>query len=619
MSAIWGVVDLNKHVLDEAQCRIMEEVYRSKKIDRVDTFFLRDFYMGCGIQYVTKEAKEEKFPYFDNKEKYLVADAILDNREQLKISFDMRMKESLQGIDGSILFEAVSQDINRALDEMLGAYAFAYYDKCREEFYLVSDAVGNRSVYYLYDNGRVYFSTLLNSIKAVVNNARKTSSETTDELKQALDINQNWFNNYFDMDDLRVVLEPMETPYRRIFRVEPGEIVTFTAEGLEKKAYWNPLKNRNTKQLTSDAEYKELVCNTFKECVESLIRDGSETAILLSGGLDSNAVAAYAAPRLKALGRKLYSFTSVPDKKASRIPNNRYYVEDETEYIEELQKYHYNLEPDYIDASEGDLLAENRKLLEVFEIPFKTVLNMPWIYRAYKAAADKGCGIILTGQYGNITISHGDFMVYFVTLFRQCKWLRLIKEVNIYSKKYRRSRKDIYKDILKAEKEVSFKYFSRYMYDKNALRQVGETEVKMSLDTGIVSRDPTRDKRIIELVLSLPVDQFVKQGVARRLVREYMKDVIPAKIVSDEFHRGRQGVGARRLMENSWEYIASELAGDFERVLKIFRKLEFMDIKTAKAKLEDKAKLFDPENEFEKVKLMYTGLTCEYLEKNYHE
>ena len=619
MSAIWGVVDLNKHVLDEARCRIMEEVYRSKKIDRVDTFFLRDFYMGCGIQYVTKEAKEERLPYSDGNEKYLVADVILDNREQLKMGFHMLNEASLNGVDGSILFEAVSQDINRALDEMLGAYAFAYYDKSREEFYLASDVVGNRSVYYLYDNGRVYFSTLLDSIKAVVSIERETSSDATDLLKQALDINKNWFKNYFDMDDLRVVSEPTETPYRGIFRVEPGEIVTFTAEGFEKKAYWNPLKNRKTKRLASDAEYKELVCNTFKESVESLIRDGSETAILLSGGLDSNAVAAYAAPRLKALGRKLYSFTSVPDKKASRIPNNQYYVEDETEYIEELQKYHYNLEPDYIDASEGDLLAENRKLLEIFEIPFKTVLNMPWIYRAYKAAEDKGCGIILTGQYGNITISHGDFMVYFVTLFRQGKWLRLIKEVNIYSKKYRRSRKDIYKDILKAEKEVSFKYFSKYMYDKNALRQVGETEVKMSLDIGIIPRDPTRDKRIIELVLSLPVDQFVKQGVARRLVREYMKDVIPTKIVSDEFHRGRQGVGARRLMENSWEYIASELAGGFERVLKIFRKLEFTDIKTAKAKLEDKAKLFDPENEFEAVKLMYTGLTCEYLEKNYHE
>lgn len=619
MSAIWGVVDLNKHVLDEAQCRIMEEVYRSKKIDRVDTFFLRNFYMGCGIQYVINEAKVEKFPYSDGKEKYLVADVILDNREQLKTSFDVQRQESLQGIDGSILFEAVSQDINRALDEMLGAYVFAYYDKSREVFYLASDVVGNRSVYYLYDNGRVYFSTLLDSIKEVVSKENETLSDTTDVLKQALDINKNWFKNYFDMDDLRVVSEPTETPYRGIFRVEPGEIVTFTAEGFEKKAYWNPLKDRKMKKLASDAEYKELVCNTFKECVESVIREGSETAILLSGGLDSNAVAAYAAPKLKRHGRRLYSFTSVPDKKASRIPNDRYYVDDETEYIEELQKRHDNLVPEYIDTSEGNLLEENRKLQAVFEIPFKTVLNMPWIYRAYKTAADKGCGVLLSGQYGNVTISHGDFKVFFVTLFRTGKWFRMIKEVNIYSKKYRRSRKQIYKEILCAKKEENFKNFSRYMYDKNALRQVGETEVKFSLDVGIIPRDPTRDKRLIELVLSLPQEQFVKQGQARRLVREYMKDVIPAKIATDEFHRGRQGVGSGKLMKVTWDEIATELDGSFEKAEEVSRDIGCIDINEARQRLWDKDMLFAPENEFEPVKLMYSGLTCEYLEKNYHE
>ena len=37
------------------------------------------------------------------------------------MGFHMLNEASLNGVDGSILFEAVSQDINRALDEMLGA------------------------------------------------------------------------------------------------------------------------------------------------------------------------------------------------------------------------------------------------------------------------------------------------------------------------------------------------------------------------------------------------------------------------------------------------------------------------------------------------------------------
>ena len=593
MSAIWGIVDLNKKELAEEEFCQMEKVYRSKKIDRIDTFFQLHFCMGCGLQYAVKEAREEKFPYSAEANRYFVADAILDNREEIKAAFGIT-----KDVDGAIMFEALQKDWNRAQDQMLGAYAFAHYDCEKNELLLVSDAVGNRSVYYMYEDGRVYFSTLLDAI-------------TT--LRSGLQVNKSWFDNYFDLKDLRVVAEPRETPYQGIYRVEPGEVVKFTATGMERRAYWNPFKNRKTIKLSSDEEYKELVCSVFKECVEALIREGSETAILLSGGLDSNAVAAYAAPKLKEQGRKLYSFTSVPNKEKSRIPNNQYYVEDETEYIEELQKWHDNLEPEYVDASEGNLLTQNREIQRVLEIPFKTVLNMPWIYRAYKMAAEKGCGIILSGQYGNVTISYGDFHCLFVTLLQKGRFIRLIKEINAYSRHYRKSRKMILENTLKAPKEDNFKAFSRYMYDKNALRQVGEAEVKYSLETGIIPRDPTRDKRVIELVLSLPLERFVSGGQERRLVRQYMKDVIPEKIAGDEFHRGRQGMGCRRIMYEQWDEISAELGKAFA----LKKAEEYFDTETAGLALQNREKLFEPDNGFEMVKLMYSGLTCEYLEKKY--
>ncbi len=591
MSAIWGIVDLNNNKPAEGDFSRMEKVYRSKKIDRIDTFFQLHFYMGCGLQYAVKEAREEHFPYGDGENRYFVADAILDNRKEIKEYFGIAADT-----DGAIMYHALQRDWDGALDNMLGAYAFAYYDKEKSELSLVNDVVGNRSVYYLYENGRVYFSTLLEAITNV---------------KKGLQVNKTWFKNYFGLNDLRVVSEARETPYQGIYRVEPGEVVKFTANGMERRAYWDPFKNRKTIKLSSDEEYKELVCSVFKECVESLIRDGSETAILLSGGLDSNAVAAYAAPKLKEIGRKLYSFTSVPNKEKSRIPKNQYYVEDETEYIEELQTCHSNLEPEYVDASEGNLLAQNREIQRVLEIPFKTVLNMPWIYRAYKMAAEKGCGIMLSGQYGNVTISYGDFHCLFVTLLQKGRVLRMIKEINAYSRRYKTSRKLILKNVLQAPKEDNFKVFSRYMYDKNALRQVGETEVKYSLETGIIPRDPTRDKRLIELVLSLPLEIFVSDGRERRLVREYMKDIIPEKIVSDVFHRGRQGIGCRKNMYEQWDEITLELEKSFAWE----GAGEYVDTEAVKAKMENRGELFAPDNGFEMVKLMYSGLTLEYLER----
>lgn len=598
MSAIWGVIDLNKKCLTESEVRRMEEVYRSKKIDRIDTFFQWHIYLGCGIQYVTEEAAKEQFPYTDGLGRYLVGDVILDNRAELQKKYNCAGKLSKDEVDGSILFDAVSENMETALNDMLGAYAFACYDEKENKLQLVSDAVGNRSVYYCIEGDRVYFSSLLEPVLKFVGEKK---------------VNEEWFHNYFGQDNLRVVAEARQTPYRGIFRVEPGEIVTITATGIERKAYWDPFKHRKTLKYKSDKEYRAHVLSVFGACVEDVIRKGKETAILLSGGLDSNAVAAFAAPKLNREGKKLYSFTSVPDKEKRRIPSNVYYVEDESEYIEELQKFHHNLEPEYIDSSEGDFFKENEKIQDILEIPFKTVLNMPWIYKAYKKAAEKNCGILLSGQYGNITISYGDFRCLFVTLLQKGRLLRLMEEVNAYSKSYKKSRKWIYKDLLKAKREDNFANYTRYMYDKIALRQMGETELKFSLDTGIVPRDPTRDKRLIELVLCLPQEQFVRKGTERRLVRDYMKGLIPEKIVSDRFHRGRQGVGSERLMKAQWQEIAPKL----EEVFCSAGAEGFFDVQKAKEKLADRDNLLAQDNEFEMIKLIYSGLTSQYLEKKY--
>lgn len=597
MSAIWGAVNLQGNDLTEENIRRMESVYRTKKIDRIDSCFRKHFYFGCGIQFAIKEAEEENFPYADGKGLFCVADAILDNRDELRKCFKLTSSLSQQGIDGSILFEAVKQDMDRALNQMLGAYAFAFYNENQNKLWLASDAVGNRSVYYLYDGNCVYFSTLMEAIV---------------ELFPDLSVNHKWFKNYFEQENLQVVAEARETPYERIYRVEPGEIVCFLSDGVKREEYWNPFNKRKKLKLETDTEYKLLVNSVFQKCVQSVIREGKETAILLSGGLDSNAVAAYAAPFLAEKEKKLYSFTSVPDKSGSPIPANEYYVEDESAYIYELKKYHENLEASFIDTSEGDLLEENRKVLEILEIPFKTVLNMPWIYKAYLQAASKGCGIMLSGQYGNITISFGNFQCLFVTLLRDGRICRLVKEVNAYSKKYKKSRKWIYREALKASPKDHFRYYSQYMYDKVSLRQIGEAEVKFSLETGIIPRDPTRDKRLIELVLSLPLEQFVQQGCSRRLVRQYMADIIPQMIISDEFHRGRQGVGCRRLMKKDWRRIAAELQKDYNMPF-VDR---YFDTESAKQLLYGDV-LFRTENEFEMIKLMYSGLTCEYLRKIY--
>lgn len=566
MSAIWGIVDLcagwTKAQRNNCAGSLREEALRMRQaygtscLDRIQEKTEETYYLACGVQNVTREAVEENFPYEKKGEhgSLFVADVILDNRAELTQRFGST-RNLCSHPDGEILYECFCRQPEETLAVARGAYACAYLEPGKRRLTLFGDAVGNRAVYYFQEGKRVWFSTLLAGITC---------------LREHWEENRGWFDRFYGIRDLRAVSEPRETPYAGILRLSPGEIAVFTEEGVHRREYWDPFAGRKILRGKTEAEYGELVTTVFRHCVEDVIRegrggrDGIKTGILLSGGLDSNAVAAYAAPYLAARGKKLYSFTSVPEEKErDRIPG-QFAVEDERRSVELVRRLHGNLEPEYLVTNRGDLLSENRRLRELLEVPHKAVLNLPWMYESYRRAAGKGCRILLSGQYGNITISYGDFRSLFLTLLHQGRWNSLVREINAYSRKYRRSRKWIWKDLLTAGDGQDHDRIARYMYDKNALRQIGEYEVKLSLATGVVPRDPTRDKRLIALVLSLPVEQFTHAGQERRLVRQYLKGKIPPEILEDEFHKGRQGVGSGELLAAQWERICEALPGTSE-------------------------------------------------------
>ena len=90
MSAIWGIVDLSV-AQSEAQRKNragnlweealrMRQAYRTSCLDRIQEKREATYYLACGVQNVTREAVEERFPYERKGERrsLFVADVILD-------------------------------------------------------------------------------------------------------------------------------------------------------------------------------------------------------------------------------------------------------------------------------------------------------------------------------------------------------------------------------------------------------------------------------------------------------------------------------------------------------------------------------------------------------------
>lgn len=677
MSAIWGIIDLDRKEITADEMEKMTQPYREKAIDRIETFTRDGIFMACGIQYVTPEARYEKAVYTeDGATRYLSGDILLDNRSELIGKYQLaetkpakdesakgepannepkktesvsstqsknkagknesaKIKDTAPLSDGYILSACYFKDPETAIHDLLGAYVFVDYDQDTHTVRIINDISSNRSLYYSLVGNRLYYSTLIEPLAEASGNHKRNKKAILDFLS----------NESFDSySDLRYTL------YENIYLLAANEIVTVSANKLTRTFYWHPETDIKVTAGKGDDYYKERFIAVLQECVSSYLRTVDETAILLSGGLDSTAVGAMAAPLLEARGRKLYSYTWVP---SAGFDEEKFavdvYFPNERKLVNLFCDRYTNIIPEFVTNNGKDLWTERFELMHVMEAPYKSIQNLNWIYHAYQDAAKKNCRILLTGQCGNTTFSSGDILTLLNTMLLHGHLRRMAATIKEYSRVHHCGRRFLYRALLdqmkerkssprrfykdsfiKKDKLKQYKLYKLIMKD-NAFeipkystvsfhrsfmnnramhRHMCEGETKFSLETGVISRDPTRDKRLITLLLSYPYTQFVDATYQRRLIRLYLKDYIPHEIL-DTQTKGMQSSDLVYLMHSIWKGLAEELKTTvsdpaFSDLIKKDKLLSYIDD-------------IDPEAnpDFSLYMKIYTalyyGMACDYL------
>lgn len=628
MSAIWGAINLQNETIPDRVCDCMRKAFDKCKIDRYEELKDNNVYLGCGIQYFVPEAEREQLPYLKDGI-YFDADVVLDNRDAVCEMLGIPQAEGTRLPDGKLLFEMYKSKGKECLNNILGAYTFVWYDMTNNKMEIVLDAVGNRCLYYMKEGDIVYFSSLM---------------EPLVQLKKEVKLNDSWFTDFLGLDAVIMFDDTESTPFENIYRIAPAQYICINADGsIEKEIYWNPFENASEYQFKTDEEYQELFLKIWSEAVKDTLR-AQETSILLSGGLDSTAVAAIASPHLKEKRKKLYSYTSVPAK-GYQVDTSGRYIEDETENVKKTAQYYGNIDTTFVDMSEVEPWSQSREEIRILEFPYKAVQNSLWIVESMKRAYSKNSRIMLTGAYGNISISYGHLQLYANTLYRNGQKRKLRKELSQFSKKQHFSPRRVFKIIEKNNREEYTRSLDLYRgslvnrdlaetegtserlakIDRQqwenrrdyqsalqtnihwiAMRQVGEIQTKHSLATGVLLRDPTCDKRILEFCIRLPIDQYCKDGIERRLVRVYMKDLVPPHVIEGQ-GQGRQSADIQYRMTNNWKQIR-------EAWLEIYQKCadsKYVAIPYARQQLIDNEQI-DCYEQFELVRQMYTVFALQY-------
>lgn len=158
----------------------------------------------------------------------------------------------------------------KAIEKFNGMFAIGIYDKRIDKLFLCRDRIGKKPLYYWCDEDNIVFASELKPIM-------KSPGFTTILNKRA--IGKFMFHQY--------ILAP-QTIFENVYKVCPGEIVSFSNGNIEKTKYWS------VKGLTSPLSYEEakhkLKEMLLESCKKRMIAD-VPVGVFLSGGIDSSLVA----------------------------------------------------------------------------------------------------------------------------------------------------------------------------------------------------------------------------------------------------------------------------------------------------------------------------------------
>lgn len=507
----------------------------------------------------------------------IVADARLDNRSALAETLGLAPVEASRLSDADFVARAVERWEEEAPGHIRGDFAFAAWDRSRERLLLARDHCGQRPLHFHRGAGFFAFASMPKGLHALPEVPREPDREA-------------FIRNLAAMPE-----EGSATLFLGIERVPPGHLCVATAGGVRMARWWTP--PRTVLRLGRPEDYHEAVREALDRAVKTRLRGaGGAVATHLSGGLDSSAVTATAA-RLLAGDGKVHAFTSAPREGfAGPVGFGRF--ADESAHAAAVAALYPNIEHILVRTAGRSPLAALDRYAFLYDRPIGNLCNAVWGDAILDDAKERGLNVLLTGQMGNVSFSFTGFS-RLSELLRRGRLVRLGREAAALRRgglrlesiaanaigpflpgrlwlainRWRGRGLDLlsYSAIApdaaaRIQAEAGPAFSSQPDADAFASRlravqraDIGAYQKGMLGGWGIDYRDPSSDQSLIELCLSIPMDQYLRGGRARALARGAFADRLPA-IVVEETRKGLQAADWYEGFDAAREAAAEQVA-----------------------------------------------------------
>ncbi len=440
--------------------------------------------------------------------------------------------------DTEVLLEAYLKFGEDCVKKFEGMWAFAIYDKRKQKLFLSRDRFAEKPLYYMTNDDGFYFASEVNFLKELINDKIKINE------KYVLRYLANGYKSLYK-DSLGFLNNIKELSFASSMVVE--------GKGVQREwRYWDPVVEE--KEMSFDNAVEGFRHHLF-ESMRIRLRSDVPISFCLSGGVDSASLVSIAAKEFNA---DLHAFSIIDeDERYNELDNIKATLDD------------LGCSHTLINISTENSLERLKDLIAYHGVPLATVTFFVHSFIT-EAAAKGGYKVIFAGHAADemVTGYYDHFLLHLNQIkdlpeYDNCLrgWQKhilplirnpLFRNPNIYIENPNfRDHIFFEKEFQEFLKEPFFNDFSEEQYSDNMLRnrmlnEIFHEGVRVilheddlnSMKYSIENRCPYLDTNLFNFSHSIPSKYLIKDGYAKRILRESMKGTLNDQVRLDRQKKG---------------------------------------------------------------------------------
>ncbi|MBL7924337.1 MAG: asparagine synthase (glutamine-hydrolyzing) [Bacteroidia bacterium] len=389
-----------------------------------------------------------------------------------------------------------------------GMFAFAVWDNDSGSLFCARDRFGEKPFFYIKEEGCFLFASEIKALKAF----RGRVDLDPDKL-------QSYLDGTYSFDDSSGF-------FKQVHSLEPASSLFISADHWQVKKYWR-IDLSLKAPIARKEEYIEEFRRLFLGSVRFRLRSDVPVGSSLSGGLDSSAV--------------VCSMSGLTDLPVHTFSARFEGPKDEGKWIREVLNKTGVINHEVWPSAEGFVRDLDTMVWHHEFPPGSSSVYAQWC--VMKLASQNKIKVLLDGQGADEYLAGYDELKYYAVweLYRKFRWRSFNRERKLFKENFGHHGKLGYAfllDPLAGLLGIRRKVYRNGMdlhdvlkyYTTAKLGELLRYADRNSMAHGVEVRLPFLSHKLVEFAFSVPSDMIYRDGRTKYILREAVKDSLPAAI-----------------------------------------------------------------------------------------